>query len=915
MVADATSADAVATLEQVSDIMQQDAETIMVAIEEPAATYDIMYETPAPYTVESEQIVDELYQKDVTVTHESAFHYTNVASYSSIPEDLVGRGTEFQLFWMVDGIKTDVTNDARFAVTLVDSDGNGISDQMNWIVPQLSEQQFVIEGVIVTTKAEHLDAGKNYIEDVYPQTMALDGLWTEEIQSGHYIRVTFEEQLNNMNDITVFAKSGSENASIEVYEKDADTLLTTFEGIGAAGLYQVYLTNLAGSQDTFDLRISEGTVEFDLIIDPIFLSPISGPVGTTVTVTSGAGPFTGGSTLTVKFDTTTVTTCSANNGGNIQGTCSFTVPTASAGAHTVTVTDPGPAHTLTATFTVTAPVVTSVSSPSANGAYSAGTTIPVTVTFSAPVTVTGTPKLLLETGSVDREALYASGSGSVLTFDYLVQSGDTSADLDYVATSSLTLNGGLIRDSGNNNAVLTLPAPGAAGSLGANKNIRIDTTAPTVTLTSAAPNPTNTSPIPVTATFSEVVTGFTLSDVIVGNGVAGVFSGSGTTYAFSITPSGQGTVTVDVGAGAAVDQAVNGNTAAAQLARTFDSVSPALTLSTLALNPTNSAFSVTANFSESVSGFVAGDISVTNGAASGFSGSGSVYTFAVTPSAQGLVNVNVNAGVAQDAAGNGNSAAAPLSRTFDSIAPDTVIDSSPADPSFDTSATFTFHSTESPSTFECKLDLASFDSCSSPQTYSGLTAGSHTFQVRAADQASNTDASPASFTWVVILNTAPVVVNDAYSTSEDLTLNVVAPGVLGNDTDAQNDALAAILVSGPLHGLLTLNSNGSFSYSPVADYDGADSFTYKASDGSLDSNTATVTLTITAVNDAPVASDDGYGTTEDTPLTISGPGVLANDTDVDSSTLEAIKVTDPLHGGLSLSTDGGFIYTPNSDFF
>jgi VCBS repeat-containing protein len=168
---------------------------------------------------------------------------------------------------------------------------------------------------------------------------------------------------------------------------------------------------------------------------------------------------------------------------------------------------------------------------------------------------------------------------------------------------------------------------------------------------------------------------------------------------------------------------------------------------------------------------------------------------------------------------------------------------------------------------------------------------------------------------VVILNTAPVVVNDAYSTSEDLTLNVVAPGVLGNDTDAQNDALAAILVSGPLHGLLTLNSNGSFSYSPVADYDGADSFTYKASDGSLDSNTATVTLTITAVNDAPVASDDGYGTTEDTPLTISGPGVLANDTDVDSSTLEAIKVTDPLHGGLSLSTDGGFIYTPNSDFF
>src|SRR5204863_511081 len=68
-------------------------------------------------------------------------------------------------------------------------------------------------------------------------------------------------------------------------------------------------------------------------------------------------------------------------------------------------------------------------------------------------------------------------AGSALTFDYAVVSGDASNDLDYTSTGALTLNGGTIKDAAGNNATLTLPAPGAAGSLGANKNIVIDTTA------------------------------------------------------------------------------------------------------------------------------------------------------------------------------------------------------------------------------------------------------------------------------------------------------------------------------------------------------------------------------------------------------------------------------------------------------
>ena len=103
-------------------------------------------------------------------------------------------------------------------------------------------------------------------------------------------------------------------------------------------------------------------------------------------------------------------------------------------------------------------------------------------------------------------------------------------------------------------------------------------------------------------------------------------------------------------------------------------------------------------------------------------------------------------------------------------------------------------------------------------------------------------------------NQPPSVLGDSYSTGEDRPLSVAAPGVLGNDTDPDEDALTASLVSGPAHGTLTLSADGSFSYIPDGDYNGPDSFTYKANDGSLDSDAATVSLTVSAVNDAPTVT-------------------------------------------------------------
>jgi VCBS repeat-containing protein len=143
---------------------------------------------------------------------------------------------------------------------------------------------------------------------------------------------------------------------------------------------------------------------------------------------------------------------------------------------------------------------------------------------------------------------------------------------------------------------------------------------------------------------------------------------------------------------------------------------------------------------------------------------------------------------------------------------------------------------------------------------------------------------------------------------------VPAPGVLGNDTDPDGDALTAVLVTGPSHGSLTLNGDGSFSYIPAADFAGSDSFSYRAGDGTLTSSVATAAISVTAVNDAPVAAGDAFSTTEDTLLTVPAPGVLGNDTDPDGDALTAVLVTGPSHGSLTLNGDGSFSYTPAADF-
>ena len=171
--------------------------------------------------------------------------------------------------------------------------------------------------------------------------------------------------------------------------------------------------------------------------------------------------------------------------------------------------------------------------------------------------------------------------------------------------------------------------------------------------------------------------------------------------------------------------------------------------------------------------------------------------------------------------------------------------------------------------------------------------------------------------FVVPNNTPPVAVADSYSTSEDTPLTVSAPGVLANDTDADGDPLTAVLVSGPSHAApsgFTLNANGSFSYTPASNYNGSDSFTYKDNDGHVDGNTVTVSLTINAVNDAPVNNlPTAQSLNQDTSLTLSsGNGNQLSVSDVDAGSDPGFEVQLSVsHGALTLSTTSGLTVTGN----
>jgi VCBS repeat-containing protein len=162
------------------------------------------------------------------------------------------------------------------------------------------------------------------------------------------------------------------------------------------------------------------------------------------------------------------------------------------------------------------------------------------------------------------------------------------------------------------------------------------------------------------------------------------------------------------------------------------------------------------------------------------------------------------------------------------------------------------------------------------------------------------------------INDTPTALDDSYTILEDSVLAIAAPGVLDNDSDVDGDSLLAVLDTSTNDGTLVLNTDGSFTYTPDANFVGPDSFTYHANDGLLDSNIVTVDITISSENDAPIAQDDQTETQQNVPIRID---VLENDSDTEDDSLNIILTIDPSQtkGTVELE-DSKVLFTPNLGF-
>ena len=184
--------------------------------------------------------------------------------------------------------------------------------------------------------------------------------------------------------------------------------------------------------------------------------------------------------------------------------------------------------------------------------------------------------------------------------------------------------------------------------------------------------------------------------------------------------------------------------------------------------------------------------------------------------------------------------------------------------------------------------------------------GSDAFAYTVADTQGATATATVTVT-VTPVNDAPLARARSFATSEDTRLVVTAPGVLGGATDPDGDALTAELVQTVANGTLDLRADGSFTYTPAANYTGPDAFRFRASDGSLTSEPVTVRIEVGGENDAPVAVNDAAQTDEDEAVTID---VLANDTDADGDALAISAVTQPALGSAAIVDGTAIRFTP-----
>jgi gliding motility-associated-like protein len=580
-----------------------------------------------------------------------------------------------------------------------------------------------------------------------------------------------------------------------------------------------------------------------------------------------------------------------------------------------------------------------LTSSTSNGTYKTGDVIPIQINFTAPVTVTGTPQLQLETGTTDQVINYASGSGtSTLTFNYTVQAGNNSADLDYLSTTALSLNGGTITNGGGTNANLTLPAPGTAGSLGANKNMVIDGVAPTVAITSNVSALKKGEAATITFTFSEnpgsTFTWNGLSgDLTVTGGTLSAISGSGLTRTATFTPTAatnNGTASISVAAGSYTDLAGNTGSAGTTPSLTFDTQAPTINIASnaSALKKGESA-TITFTFSEDPGSTftwngLSGDVTVTGGTLSAVSGTGLTRTATFTPTAAtdyGTASISVAAGSYTDLAGNNGEAGTTPSLAFDTQAPTTTVTSVALSNDTGTSGTDLITNTAAQTisgTLSANLLLGeivevSVDNGGSYQaaitsagantwSIASTISASNTFKIRVTDLAGNVGTT---FSAAYVLDTQAPTINitsnvNTLKTGETATITFTFNEDPGSSFAWDGSAGSITVTGGTLSAISGTGLIRTSTFTPAAD----------TNNGTASISVATGTYTDVAGNSGPASSSLSISFDTLLPNAPAVP-ILAAGSDTGTSGDNITSITTPTFTGTAEANSAVTLYDTN----
>jgi VCBS repeat-containing protein len=427
----------------------------------------------------------------------------------------------------------------------------------------------------------------------------------------------------------------------------------------------------------------------------------------------------------------------------------------------------------------------------------------------------------------------------------------------------------------------------------------------------------------ITFTLSEPSVDFDVTDVFVEGGAISDFTGSDTRFTATFTPypdsNVAGRINVesnkfsDVSGNYNVDGADSDN----QILIAIDTASPTIALS-ISKNSlrTDETATVIFTLSEASTNFTESDVRVTGGVLSNFSGSGVSYSAQLSLIVSNMVAgiLTVPSGVFTDITGNANGDGGDSDNSL-SITPinsppfgELLISGRPIQGEILTVS----HSL---------VDVDGLGTLSYQWLAAGIPIVAATGPIFTATQAEvgksisvrssyvdhrgrTEEVLSAATVLVVNVNDAPVADTASITTGEDTPQS----GVL-SATDIDSDRLTFSKVTDPAHGSVVVNVDGSFTYTPAQNFNGADSFSFTVNDASVDSAAATVSITVNAVNDAPIASAMSVTTGEDA---AKGGTLVA--TDIDSPTLTYSVAANPSNGSVTVNPNGTFTYTPKPNF-